>query len=66
MVAETQPIKRVISKRKYAKTNDMVGSGEPLGLMPFNTQDQTELYIEIRKDGSAVNPTPWLGTAFAG
>lgn len=50
----------------YAKTNDMVEPGEPLGLMPFNTQDPLELYIEIRKDGSAVNPTPWLGTAFAG
>lgn len=50
----------------FAKTNDMVTPGEPLGLMPFNTQSQPELYIEIRKDGSAVNPTPWLGTAFAG
>lgn len=50
----------------YVETNDMVSSGEPLGLMPFNTQSQTELYIEIRKDGAAVNPSPWLGTAFAG
>lgn len=50
----------------YANTDDIVTPGEPIGLMPFNTQSGVELYIEIRKDGAAINPNPWLGTAFAG
>ncbi len=49
----------------YAKSGMMVKSGEPVGLMPFNGSNSSELYIEIRKDGSPINPTPWLGTAFA-
>ncbi len=49
----------------YVNAGEILAPGEPLGLMPFNTNSKPELYIEIRKDGSTVNPTPWLGTAFA-
>ena len=49
----------------YAESGSMVAIGEPVGLMPFNAQNEAKLYIEIRKNGSPVNPTPWLGTAFA-
>ncbi len=49
----------------YVNAGEMVAAGEALGLMPFNTQETLDLYIEIRKNGSAVNPMPWLGTAFA-
>lgn len=47
------------------QTGSYVTTGEPVGLMPFNAQNRSELYIEIRRDGSPVNPRPWLGTAFA-
>ncbi len=49
----------------YAESGSMVSIGEPVGLMPFNTNNKADLYIEIRKNGSPVNPNPWLGTAFA-
>lgn len=49
----------------FASSGEMVNSGEPLGLMPFNSQNRANLYIEFRKNGATVNPTPWLGTAFA-
>ena len=49
----------------YTESGSMVAIGEPVGLMPFNAQNDAELYIEIRKNGSPVNPAPWLGTAFA-
>lgn len=49
----------------YVESKEMVSAGEPLGLMPFNTQARPELYIELRKGGQTINPTPWFGTAFA-
>ena len=49
----------------FAESGSMVSIGEPVGLMPFNAKNEAELYIEIRKNGSPVNPNPWLGTAFA-
>jgi len=49
----------------YASTGAMVNAGEPLGLMPFNAQASANLYIEFRKDGTPINPTPWLGTTIA-
>lgn len=50
----------------YVESKEMVTRGEPLGLMPFNTNSPQELYIELRKDGSTINPSAWFGTAFAG
>lgn len=49
----------------YVESKEMVTAGEPLGLMPFNAQATPELYIELRKGGQTINPTPWFGTAFA-
>lgn len=39
-------------------------AGEPLGVMPANGQDAAqitppELYVELRKDGQAINPASW-------
>jgi septal ring factor EnvC (AmiA/AmiB activator) len=49
----------------FPETGEIVSAGQPLGLMPFNPKNKTELYIELRKDGATINPKPWLGTAFA-
>ena len=45
----------------YVETGENILIGEPLGLMPFNTKDRAELYIEFRKNGGTINPKPWLG-----
>lgn len=49
----------------YVDTGEMLRPGEPIGLMPFNTNTAAELYIEFRKNGTTVNPMPWFGTTFA-
>ncbi len=49
----------------YTKAGEVVKRGEPLGIMPNQTRSKPELYLELRKDGSTINPSPWLGTAFA-
>lgn len=43
----------------FGKKGQMVLSGEPLGRMGSR---KPELYIELRKNGTPVNPVPWLGT----
>ena len=48
----------------FVNSGEMVGVGEPIGMMP-NSSKLTELYIELRKNGSPINPAPWLGNAFA-
>ena len=48
----------------FVTSGEMVGAGEPIGLMP-DANRAAELYIELRKNGSPINPTPWLGNAFA-
>ena len=42
----------------FGKKGQMVLSGEPLGRMGTSSP---ELYIELRKKGTPVNPIPWLG-----
>jgi murein hydrolase activator len=41
-----------------------VGAGEPVGVMagwdPGKPDQRPQLYLELRKDGTAVNPAPWL------
>ena len=42
----------------YIDAGDTVRRGEPVGRLP--SQKGAELYIELRKNGSPVNPKPWL------
>ena len=49
----------------FVNSGELVGAGEPIGMMP-NSSSLAELYIELRKNGSPINPAPWLGNAFAG
>lgn len=48
----------------FVESGEMVSAGEPVGLMP-SSAPSPELYIELRKSGSPINPKPWLGNAFA-
>lgn len=45
-------------ERIYASVGQELVSGEPVGT--FGTKN-TSLYVEIRKDGTALNPRPWFG-----
>ena len=42
----------------YVDAGDTVRRGEPVGKLPNSTG--AELYIELRKNGSPVDPKPWL------
>ncbi len=48
----------------FVTSGEMVRAGEPVGLMPPSAAE-TELYIELRKNGAPINPSPWLGNAFS-
>ena len=48
----------------FVTSGEMVKAGEPVGLMPPSAA-KTELYIELRKNGAPINPSPWLGKAFS-
>jgi septal ring factor EnvC (AmiA/AmiB activator) len=41
------------------RPGDQLLAGEPLGTMPKN-ESQTRLYFELRQNGRALNPAPWL------
>lgn len=47
----------------FVSSGELVTAGEPLGLMPASAAN-TELYIELRKNGTPINPKPWLGNAY--
>lgn len=47
----------------FTQAGNMVKAGEPLGLMPEN---RSILFLEFRKNRKSINPTPWVGHAFAG
>ena len=49
----------------YVETGENITTGEPLGLLPFKSKGSANLYIEFRKNGTTVNPHPWLGPALA-
>jgi septal ring factor EnvC (AmiA/AmiB activator) len=42
----------------FVDAGDTVRRGEPVGDMP--ARSNAELYIELRRNGSPVNPAPWL------
>lgn len=42
----------------FVDAGDTVRRGEPVGDMP--AQSNSELYIELRRNGSPVDPAPWL------
>ena len=44
--------------RSYVNVGQDILAGEPVGL---TTTQNPKLYIEIRKDGGAINPLPWFG-----
>tara|TARA_R110002096_G_scaffold358874_2_gene551969 strand:- start:1338 stop:2564 length:1227 start_codon:yes stop_codon:yes gene_type:complete len=44
----------------YASAGQSVLAGEPVGAMPDSGQTAPELYLELRRDGNAMDPGPWL------
>jgi len=42
-----------------------LSAGEPVGLMPVNSQSKAKLYIEVRQNQKTIDPLPWFGTRFA-
>ncbi len=44
----------------YASAGQSVLAGEPVGAMPDTGQTAPELYLELRRDGHAMDPGPWL------
>ncbi len=50
----------------YVQSGQMVETGEPMGLMSKESPKDAKLYLEVRKDGTPVNPAPWFGTVFSG
>ena len=45
----------------FVDAGDTIQRGEPVGKLP--SQKGAELYIELRKNGSPVDPKPWLGAS---
>lgn len=43
----------------FVETNETVARGEPIGSMPART-GQAPLYLELRRNGSTINPAPWF------
>jgi septal ring factor EnvC (AmiA/AmiB activator) len=44
----------------FTNTGETTRIGEPLGEMPFNENNKTNLYVEFRRNGKTINPTPWF------
>lgn len=44
----------------YATAGQQVLAGEPVGAMPDGTNPAPDLYLELRRGSTAVNPEPWL------
>jgi len=44
----------------YVTTSETVKRGEPVGIMP-GTTGRTPLYIELRRNGTSIDPEPWMG-----
>ena len=44
----------------FTNTGETTRIGEPLGEMPFDENNKTNLYVEFRRNGKTINPTPWF------
>ncbi|MDG1418448.1 MAG: peptidoglycan DD-metalloendopeptidase family protein [Maricaulis sp.] len=44
----------------FATAGQSVLAGEPVGTMPDSSEPAPELYLEIRRGNTAVDPRPWL------
>jgi septal ring factor EnvC (AmiA/AmiB activator) len=49
-------------ERIDAVVGDTVLAGEPVGVMPATRAEAPTLYLELRRRGQPVNPTPWLAS----
>ncbi|MEE2526891.1 peptidoglycan DD-metalloendopeptidase family protein [Hyphobacterium sp. HN65] len=46
----------------YAEAGQSVLAGEPVGEMPTSGETAPDLYLEIRREETAIDPRPWLRT----
>jgi len=49
--------------RIYSVVGQRLLSGEPVGLMGEGSEGEPRLYVELRRDGVAINPVPWLAAS---
>jgi len=47
-------------RRIYGSKGQWVSAGEPVGRMPGRASPPPELYLEVRKDGRAMDPSKWM------
>jgi septal ring factor EnvC (AmiA/AmiB activator) len=52
--------------RLDAATGARLLAGEPVGVMGDGEGGRGRLYLELRRDGQAVDPRPWLGAGRGG
>ena len=44
----------------FPQTGESIRQGDPVGLLPFNSSGSAELYLEFRRNGRTIDPSPWL------
>lgn len=49
--------------RIYGVVGQRLLTGEPVGLMGEGSKGVPRLYVELRRDGVAINPVPWLAAS---
>ena len=52
--------------RVDARVGQWVLAGEPAGAMATGTDNDPELYVELRRAGQPIDPAPWLGIVAGG
>jgi septal ring factor EnvC (AmiA/AmiB activator) len=45
------------------QVGDRVRAGQPVGTMPASAIPAPELYVEVRRDGRAIDPGAWLNAS---